>query len=105
MAASSRDRALARAGLADALRGTLGVPLPMAARLVAGTLESVEAALLDPRDGRAQVTGFGTFEVLDRGPRPARNPRTGEVVPLPARRVVRFRAARALRALLREETP
>lgn len=103
MAASTRDRTLTRAGLADALRGSLGVPHPMAASLLARTLESVEAALLE--DGRVQVTGFGTFEVLTRGPRPARNPRTGEVVPLPARRVVRFRPARGLGALLREENP
>ncbi len=103
MAAPSDGRTLTRASLASALRAELGVPGPMAARILDETLEAMEDALLDPDDGRIQITGFGTFDVVERGPRPARNPRTNQVVPLPARRVVRFRPARRLHALLREK--
>ncbi|MBN1337415.1 MAG: HU family DNA-binding protein [Deltaproteobacteria bacterium] len=103
MATPSDPSTLTRADLAEALQDALGLPQPMAGRLVAEIFESTGAALQDPADGRVQITGFGTFEVLDRGPRPARNPRTNEVVPLAARRVVRFRAASGLRALLRKE--
>ena len=38
-----------------------------------------------------EIRGFGTFYAKERKPRPARNPRTGEVCPLDARRVALFR--------------
>lgn len=38
-----------------------------------------------------EIRGFGTFYAKERKPRPARNPRTGEVCPLGARRVALFR--------------
>lgn len=38
-----------------------------------------------------EIRGFGTFYTKERKPRPARNPRTGAIVPLPKRRVLLFR--------------
>ena len=43
------------------------------------------------KDGRIELRNFGVFEVKKRAPRKARNPRTGEEVMVPARRVVTFR--------------
>ena len=40
---------------------------------------------------------FGAFVCVERGPRKARNPRTGEVIEVPARKAVKFGASRALR--------
>ena len=40
--------------------------------------------------GAVELRGFGTFEVRTRKPRPARNPHTGEVIPLPIRKVFRL---------------
>lgn len=38
-----------------------------------------------------EIRGFGTFYTKERKPRPARNPRTGAIVPLPKRRILLFR--------------
>jgi len=44
-----------------------------------------------------KLSGFGNFQVRDKPPRPGRNPKTGEVVPIAARRVVTFHASQKLR--------
>ena len=44
-----------------------------------------------------KLSGFGNFELKDKKPRPGRNPKTGEVVPVSARRVVTFRAGQKFR--------
>lgn len=48
--------------------------------------------------GEVRVDGFGTFKLAERAAREAKNPRTGEVVKVPAKRVVTFKAASALKA-------
>ena len=45
-----------------------------------------------------KISGFGNFELKDKNPRPGRNPRTGEDVPIEARRVVTFKPSQKLRA-------
>jgi integration host factor subunit alpha len=47
-----------------------------------------------------KISGFGNFEVRTKVARPGRNPRTGEVVTIPSRRVVTFRASGALKEKL-----
>ena len=48
--------------------------------------------------GEARVDGFGTFKVAQRAARQAKNPRTGEVVEVPAKKVVTFKPATGLKA-------
>jgi DNA-binding protein HU-beta/integration host factor subunit beta len=48
------------------------------------------------REGRIELRNFGVFEVKQRKPRKARNPRTGERVKVPARRVVTFKPGREM---------
>ena len=45
----------------------------------------------------AELRGFGTFAAKLRKPRPARNPKTGEVVQIPAKRVLTFNASPELK--------
>ena len=45
-----------------------------------------------------KISGFGKFELRDKTSRPGRNPKTGEEVPITARRVVTFRAGQKLKA-------
>lgn len=45
-----------------------------------------------------KLSGFGNFELRDKASRPGRNPRTGEDVPISARRVVTFKPGQKLRA-------
>jgi len=42
---------------------------------------------------RVYISGFGTFKVINRKARKARNPRTGETIRVPARRDIKFRAS------------
>ncbi|NIF40205.1 HU family DNA-binding protein [Burkholderia sp. Tr-862] len=49
------------------------------------------------RDGYAKIHRLCSFSLVERAPRTARNPRTGEVVPVPARQVVKIKPLQALR--------
>jgi DNA-binding protein HU-beta len=59
-----------------------------------GLLSTLSSAMKDGR--RVTLLGFGSFSVVDRAPRTGRNPKTGELVPIPQRRVVMFRPAKDL---------
>jgi len=47
---------------------------------------------------QVKLSGFGNFELHDKNERPGRNPKTGEAIPVSARRVVTFRGGQKLRA-------
>lgn len=49
------------------------------------------------KGGTVDIAGFGKFEGVMRAARTARNPRTGEVVPVAAKRVPKFKAGKALK--------
>lgn len=63
---------------------------------VKAILEGLSNALAS--DERIEVRGFGSFALTYRPPRTGRNPKTGETVPVPAKRVARFTAGKELRA-------
>jgi integration host factor subunit alpha len=44
-----------------------------------------------------KISGFGYFQIRTKAPRPGRNPRTGESIPIAARRVVTFHASQKLK--------
>ena len=48
-------------------------------------------------NGKVQLVGFGTFEVVERAAREGRNPQTGETMPIPASKAPRFKAGKALK--------
>lgn len=52
---------------------------------------------LGRRGEKVVVTGFGTFEVRDRAARMGKNPRTGEVIQVPAQKSPAFRAGKLLK--------
>jgi DNA-binding protein HU-beta len=49
------------------------------------------------KDGRLALAGFGSFVVSKRNARKGRNPKTGEAIKIKAKKVVRFRAGKALK--------
>ncbi len=64
--------------------------------------ETVDLFLLKVADlladgNHLEIRGFGTFKVKERKARMARNPRTGETVPVPARRVPVFKVSKMLK--------
>lgn len=84
-----------KADIISNVHEVLGSTKADAERAVDAVFSSIEAAM---KDGTAvSVAGFGIFEAKLRAKREARNPRTGETVQVPAMRVPKFRAAKALK--------
>ena len=63
-------------------------------KAVEALVESIREALRN--EERVALVGLGTFAVLEKEARTGRNPRTGAVVDIPAKKVVKFRAGRGL---------
>ena len=49
-----------------------------------------------------KISGFGNFELRDKGPRPGRNPRTGEVIMINGRRILKFKPSQVLQRRLND---
>ncbi len=88
--------ALAKADMAKSLFNELGLNKREARELVDLFFQELEASLADGEQIR--LSGYGNFDLRDKNERPGRNPKTGEEVSIPARRVVTFRAGQKLRA-------
>ena len=81
--------ALTKANMAERLFGELGVNKREAKELVEIFFEEIRSAL--ERGRQVKLSGFGNFDLRDKNQRPGRNPKTGEEIPITARRVVTFR--------------
>lgn len=89
---------LTKAELVTEVVDTLGISRAQAEAVVAMVLQSLTEAL---QDGEAiELRGFGSFGVRQRRPRMGRNPKTGEQVSIPAKRVPFFKPGKALKDLL-----
>jgi len=91
---------LTKAELADLLHEKVGFSKPEAKDMVESFFEEVRLAL-ENGEG-VKLAGFGKFELRDKPQRPGRNPKTGEEVPVAARRVVTFHASQQLKALVEQ---
>jgi len=87
--------ALTKADLAERLYNELGLNKREAKEIVELFFEEIKFSLEigDP----AKISGFGNFELRDKSERPGRNPKTGEEIPISARRVVTFRPGQKLK--------
>src|SRR5580704_16678548 len=88
--------ALTKADISEHLFAGIGLSKREAKEIVEAYFLRVCKAL----EGGQQVklSGFGNFELHDKNERPGRNPKTGEAIPVSARRVVTFRSGQKLRA-------
>ena len=88
--------ALTKAELSEHLNDVVGLNKREAKEMVEIFFEELSVSLIngDP----VRLSGFGNFELRDKTERPGRNPKTGEKVPVSARRVVTFRAGQKLRS-------
>lgn len=82
--------------LASVLYEQLGLNRREAKEMVEAFFEIITLALSECGQDLL-LSGFGSFRIRHKASRPARNPRTGEVVSVPERRVVTFHASRKLR--------
>jgi len=88
-----------KATLATTLFEQLGFSKREANDLVDRFFEEIAAAL-DAGDC-VKLSGFGNFTLREKPPRPGRNPKTGQQVPILARRVVTFHPSSKLKALIK----
>ena len=87
--------ALTKARMAVMLSDELGLSRSEAKDIIESFFEQLSETLIAGEAVR--LSGFGKFALRDKRQRPGRNPRTGEPVPVAARRVVTFRASQKLR--------
>ena len=87
--------ALTKAAMADNLFLKMGLNKVEAREMIDAFFAEISNALVLGKD--VKLSSFGNFRLLDKGPRPGRNPKTGEDVMISARRVVAFRAGNKLR--------
>ncbi|MEY3219749.1 MAG: hypothetical protein RIT27_1106 [Pseudomonadota bacterium] len=88
--------ALTKAVMADRLFEELGLNKREAKEIVDSFFEEVRLAL--EKGEQVKLSGFGNFGLRKKNQRPGRNPKTGEEIPISARRVVTFRPGQKLRA-------
>ena len=88
--------ALTKADMAEKLFEDLGLNKREAKELVEMFFEEVRQALENGK--QVKLSGFGNFDLRDKKQRPGRNPKTGEEIPITARRVVTFRPGQKLKA-------
>jgi len=94
---------LTKAELAEMLFDKLGLNKRESKDMVEAFFEFVHASLA--RGDDVKLSGFGNFQVRRKAPRPGRNPRTGESIPIRARNVVTFHASHKLKAVVQGEVP
>ena len=95
--ANESDRmTLTKAELADLLFEKVGLNKREAKDMVEAFFDEVRLAL--EKGDSVKLSGFGNFQLREKPQRPGRNPKTGEEIPITARRVVTFHASQKLKA-------
>lgn len=87
--------ALTKADMAERLYDELGLNKRESKELVEQFFEQIRTAL--EQGSNVKLSGFGNFVLRDKSQRPGRNPKTGEEIPISARRVVTFRPGQKLK--------
>jgi integration host factor subunit alpha len=92
---------LTKAELAELLFEQVGLNKREAKDMVETFFDEIRDAL--ERGESVKLSGFGNFQLRDKPQRPGRNPKTGEEIPITARRVVTFHASQKLKGLVEAE--
>ena len=94
---------LTKAELAELLFERLGLNKRESKDMVEAFFEIIHVALVSGTD--VKMSGFGNFNIRRKAPRPGRNPRTGEAIPIHARNVVTFHASHKLKGVVQGDIP
>ncbi len=87
--------ALTKAHLAELLFKQIGLNKRESKEMIDAFFELISERLIEGED--VKISGFGNFQIRTKPPRPGRNPRTGETIPIKSRRVVTFHASHKLK--------
>ena len=93
---------MTKAELADLLFEKVGLNKREAKDMVEAFFDEVRKAL--EIGDSVKLSGFGNFQLRDKPQRPGRNPKTGEEIPITARRVVTFHASHKLKGAVQGDT-
>ena len=93
--------ALTKAQLAELLFEKIGLNKRESKDMVDAFFDLVADSLV--HGGDVKISGFGNFQIRTKAPRPGRNPRTGETIPIQARRVVTFHAGYKLKEQIQDQ--
>ncbi len=93
--------ALTKAHLSDLLFEKIGLNKRESKDMVDAFFDLIAQSLMDGKD--VKISGFGNFQIRTKAPRPGRNPRTGELIPIEARRVATFHVSHKLKAVIQGE--
>ncbi|MDH5204583.1 MAG: integration host factor subunit alpha [Hylemonella sp.] len=93
--------ALTKAQLAEMLFEQIGLNKRESKDMIDAFFDLIADSLVDGKD--VKISGFGNFQIRTKAPRPGRNPRTGETIPIKARRVVTFHASHKLKEQIQNE--
>jgi len=88
--------ALTKADMAERLFDEIGLNKREAKEMVELFFEKIRVSLEEGE--QVKLSGFGNFDLREKKQRPGRNPKTGEEIPISARRVVTFRPGQKLKA-------
>ncbi len=94
---------LTKADLAELLFERLGLNKRESKDMVEAFFEIIHGTLVQGHD--VKMSGFGNFNIRRKAPRPGRNPRTGEAIPIKARNVVTFHASHKLKGVVQGDIP
>ena len=94
--------ALTKAHLADLLFEQIGLNKRESKDMVDAFFDLMVDSLIEGTD--VKISGFGNFQIRTKAARPGRNPRTGELIPIDARRVATFHVSHKLKALIQGDT-
>lgn len=97
-ASDSTVGSLTKAELAEMLFDSLGLNKREAKDFVDAFFDEIRSTL--EAGTPVKLSGFGNFQLRDKPQRPGRNPKTGEEIPIAARRVVTFHPSQKLKALV-----
>jgi integration host factor subunit alpha len=86
---------LTKADIADMLYEELGLNKRESKEIVECFFEEIRTAL--ENNEQVKISGFGNFDLRNKNTRPGRNPKTGEEIPIKARRVVTFKPGQKLK--------
>jgi len=89
---------LTKAELANSLSNQVGLNKREAKEMVNAFFDELRLVLEQGQP--VKLSGFGSFQLRQKSERPGRNPKTGEPIPISARRVVTFHASQKLKALI-----
>jgi integration host factor subunit beta len=92
---------MTKADLTDKISGLTGIAHKDAVIVVATVFDNVARALIT--GDKVEIRGFGSFRTRQRRPRVGRNPKTGERVEVPAKKIPFFRPSKELKDLVSKE--